>query len=176
MFFAFRYSTACWWASVFHRDRDLNTIIGGSCYKYHFCRYKHVFDATNTSFVATKVCLPPQNIFVETNICGDKHVFVATSILLSRQETCFVAEKKCLLRQKFCFVAAEVFVAKSIPLSRQKTCYLWQFPPMIEDRTSICASVFVFSRLRKLQYGRRPRSREANILGYYVPCGKTPLT
>ena len=61
------------------------------------------FAATNTSFVTTKVCLLRQNIssnkimFVVTNIlvttsmCLEENMFVATSILLSRQKTCFVA-------------------------------------------------------------------------------------
>ena len=43
----------------------------------------------NTSFVATKVCLSRQNHvcrdkrFVVTNICRDKHVFVATKVILA---------------------------------------------------------------------------------------------
>ena len=73
--------------------RRQNTIAGGSCLKYHFCRDKG-FVVTNmcllrqnTSSVMTKVCLPRQ-----TCVCRDKH-FVATSILLSRQQTCFVVTK-----------------------------------------------------------------------------------
>ena len=56
--------------------------IGGSRHKYHFCREKHVF-------VATKVCLPRQNLcrhkfifFVSTKktFCRDKSKLVATKI------------------------------------------------------------------------------------------------
>ena len=63
----------------------------------------------NTSFVATKVCLPLQNfcrhkiIFVATKyFCRDK-TFVATStcIRLSRQQTCFVPTNTCLSRQNY---------------------------------------------------------------------------
>ena len=65
-----------------------------------FCRNKHTFVTTKDVFVATKVSLSQQNL------CRDKHNFVgksfvatkmfvrdfvATSILLSRQKTCFVA-------------------------------------------------------------------------------------
>ena len=94
--------------------RVLSSIIGGSCYKYHFGRgkkknvrrdkhvfvtTKHVFCRGKSMLVATKllslqnyVCR--DNTFVVTNICRDKHVF-GTSIFLSR--------------------------------------YLWQLPPMIEQ-------------------------------------------
>ena len=55
------------------------------------------FVATKKSFVATKVCLSRQNF------CHDKQEFcrhkgfVAASILLSRQRTCFVATKMILV-------------------------------------------------------------------------------
>ena len=70
------------------RESDVRSV-GGSGYKYHFCRNKHVF-------VTTNVCLPRQNFccnkimlvvtkyfchdktFVVTNICHDKHGFVVT--------------------------------------------------------------------------------------------------
>ena len=70
----------------------LNSNFGGSCQKYHFCRSKHVFVATtnkqtSTSFVATK------------GVYRDKG-FISTSILLSRQKTCFVVASTCLSRQK----------------------------------------------------------------------------
>ena len=54
----------------------------------------------NKTFVATKLCLSRQNIFVATNGCRDKYVFVATSIFLSRQKTCCIATNTCLLRLK----------------------------------------------------------------------------
>ena len=88
----------------------------------------------NTSFVATKVCLPQQNfcrdknMFGATNIfCRDKYLshetrvyrdksFVTTSILLSRKKTCFVATNTCFARQKFCR-DKHVFRATKICLS-----------------------------------------------------------
>ena len=48
--------------------------------------------------------------------CRDKHGFVATSILLSRQKTCFIATKLCLY---FCR-DKNMFVATSIVLSQQR--------------------------------------------------------
>ena len=53
-------------------------IIGGNCHKYHFCRDKQVFVKTKRVFC-------------------DKNMFVATSILLLRQKTCFVATKLILV-------------------------------------------------------------------------------
>ena len=89
---------------------------------------RQIFLATNiilqnTSFVATEVYLSQQNgcrnkhVFVTTKIRGDKS-FVTTSILLSRQKTCFVVTNTCLSRQT------------TKHLSRQKL-YLWQLLPMI---------------------------------------------
>ena len=95
----------------------LSTITGGSCHKYHFCRDKQVFIATNRclsrqnmSFVATKVCLSGQNfcrdkhIFVATNVlplqayfCPDKHVFVATKHVFCRDKSMLVATKMILV-------------------------------------------------------------------------------
>ena len=115
-----------------HTDDVQIAISGVSCHKYRFCRDKHVFVSTNaslwrqnTSFIATKVCLPRKtsvatklylsrkNIFVVTKVlsrqiifCRDKHVFVAIMILLSRKNTCFVA-----------FVVTNIFC-------RDKTCQI----------------------------------------------------
>ena len=67
-----------------HVHKVYNAIIGGSCHKYHFCEQSH----ENTSFVATKVCLPPRFTFVNfvatKYISHDKYVFIATEVL-SRQ-------------------------------------------------------------------------------------------
>ena len=74
------------------------SLIGGSCHKYHFCRDK--------TFCRDKK--GKKKKFVATNICHDKrfvttkNIFVATSILLSRQKTCYVATNTCLWRQTFC--------------------------------------------------------------------------
>ena len=85
-----------------------------------------VLSLQNTSFVATKVCLPPQNvcrdkimfvatkhlscqIFVATNTCLSRQMFCRTSILLSRQKKVF-----CRNNSKFMFVATKSFVATSM--------------------------------------------------------------
>ena len=80
--------------------------------------------------------------FVVTNICHDKHMFVAASILLSWQKTfchnkrAFIAinislswqifvMRKVLLQQKICLSCQKFFVVTtSILLSRQKTCFV----------------------------------------------------
>ena len=59
-----------------------------------FCLDKHIF-------VATKVSLSRQNFYGDKNMFvprrKNKRSFVATSILLSRQKTCFVATKMILV-------------------------------------------------------------------------------
>ena len=122
------------------------TIIGGSCYKYTFCRDKIIL-FVSTSFVATNICRDKHN-FVATNVlsqqayfCRDKHVsrqiqycrdnlkkksFVATKVCLSRQTR--VCRDKYLLRQNLCgnrsfyiiILSQQSFVEASIILSRQK--------------------------------------------------------
>ena len=83
------------------------TIIGGSCYKYHFCREKtRLLSGQNTSFVATKL-LSQQAYF-----CRDKHLsgqtyFVATKVLprrllLSRQTRVCRDKTRLLSQQKCC--------------------------------------------------------------------------
>ena len=58
-----------------------------------FCHDWHTFITAKDPFVMTKV-LSRQNLCLsQQNFCHDKNVFVATSILLSRQKTCFVATK-----------------------------------------------------------------------------------
>ena len=92
------------------------TITGERCHKYHFCR-DNVFCRDKSMFVVTKVLSRNNYVcrvktFLTTTICRNKHNFVATSMFLSRQKTCFVVTNTCLLRQK---------------------CYLRQLPPMIGD-------------------------------------------
>ena len=90
--------------------------------------------ATSIIFVATNTRLPRQTfcrdkIFSSRqNICRDKYLslqtqtfcrgksFVATSILLSRQKTCFVATKMILVA----YLLWHTFVATKLCLSRQK--------------------------------------------------------
>ena len=70
------------------------------------------FVATKVSFVATKLCLSSQGFCRNKIVCRAKR-FVATSILLSRQKTIFVATK------------------------------MWQLPPMISDRLDNPQSVTI---------------------------------
>ena len=89
----------------------------------HLSRQTRVLSRQNTSFVATKVFLSRQTYFchdkrfvatslllsrhtrqkyfVATNIILSRLKFVAASILLSRQKTCFVATNTCFSRQNF---------------------------------------------------------------------------
>ena len=70
----------------------------------------------NTSFVATKVGLSRQTYFCRnttlaaTNICRDKQFchdksFVATSLLLSRRNSCLSRQKTWFVATSMCFVA-----------------------------------------------------------------------
>ena len=94
---------------------------------YYFCCDK--------TFVATKLCLSRQNLYVATNVCRNKHNFVATSILLSRQTRICRDKRRLLSRQKCAccdktFVATNYFngdkrfIATSIVYSRQRTCFV----------------------------------------------------
>ena len=102
------------------------TIIGGSCHKYYFCRDKHVVSL----FVATNMCFSRQNPFLslQNYVCRDKYF---SWQVLSRQKYFFATNifffaTKLLSRQAyFCRDKRRV-------LSRQKW-YLWQLPPMIQN-------------------------------------------
>ena len=126
--------------------------IGGSCHKYTFCRNKSIV-ATNTCFVATKVCLPQQfflsrhnfsrdKYLSRQNLPYDKHTFVATKDVfchdkyVCHDKTKLVATKL-LSRSNFVCRDKNMFVTPNL-LSRQK--YLWQLPPMI------CCCVFLAVR------------------------------
>jgi len=85
----------------------LYSITGWSCYKYDFCRNKHVsrqkYACRDKAFVATNicrhihVCLSHKSMLVAINtcICRHKHNFVATKVL-SRQAH-FCLDKRCVL-------------------------------------------------------------------------------
>ena len=77
---------------------------------YHWQELPQFFVAANTSFVATKVCLPWQNSFAATK------VFVMTSILLSRQ--------KCVCRDK-------TFVKNTFVMTKDVFCH---------DKNDTCGS------------------------------------
>ena len=112
-------------------------IIGGSCHKYNFycdkrlsqqtrfCHNKYVFVVTKRvfchdkhTFVATKdvfchdkhvfVVTKAMFMFVATNICCDKNMFVSTNVLL---------------QTKTCFVVTNMFVATKVLL--WQTLHLW---------------------------------------------------
>ena len=85
-----------------------SSIIGGSCHKYRFlsrqlfCRDKIMFSRQN--YVCRDTCLPWQmfavTIFLSRQnkkIKNRDKTFVTTSILLSRQNTCYVATKMVLV-------------------------------------------------------------------------------
>ena len=111
-----------WSRHSLRRCRDVFAIIGGSCYKYNFCRDKgFVFCRDESIFVATKIYLSRQKY-----VCRDK-TFVTTSILLSDKH---VNTKRLLSRQKYAcreksFVVTntclsrEIFAATKLRLSRQ---------------------------------------------------------
>ena len=97
-------------------------IIGRSCHKYNFCRYKtfvttSIYFCRDNAFVTTSILLSRQNtcssrqIFVainvlsrQTHVCHDKHKFVATNVL--SWQACFCRGKRRVLsretRQHFC--------------------------------------------------------------------------
>ena len=100
-----------------------DTIIGGSCHQYYFCRdkgfvatniYKHVFVATKYVFCRDKSMLGATKLLSRENyVCRreTRVAFVTTSILLLRQKTCFVATKLCLSRQiHVCFIATKMIL------------------------------------------------------------------
>ena len=77
--------------SLKHQDttftqNSCTPIIGGSCHKYNFCRDKSIvatitcLSRQDTSFVATKVCLP-RKMF-----CRDKHVSINTAYIRNTHE------------------------------------------------------------------------------------------
>ena len=79
--------------TAFFMPAKEKTIIGGSCHKYHFCRGM-CLSRQNTSFHATRVCRgqicvchDKTRLFTRQKYaCRDKIMFVAISILLSRQK------------------------------------------------------------------------------------------
>ena len=96
----------------------------------------------NTPFVATKVFLSRQNVYVccgkylsRQKMCCREKGFVATSILLSRRkyacyDKTFMFDEVNICRDKKCVCRKKGFVATSMLLSRQKL-YLGQFLPII---------------------------------------------
>ena len=102
----------------------------------------------NTSFVATTVYLSQQNIFVVTKVLSrrisvttnisDKHTFVATKDVFSRDKHVLIPTKR---------------------LSRQEV-YLWQLPPIIKNNRCLFFStlfdIFYFN-----QRGTEPKAETA---------------
>ena len=122
-----------------------SAITGGSCHKHHFCHNRRcVFFTTNmrllrqnTSFVATKICLPGHNF------CRDKPNFVATK---------YFCNKICLSRQAyFCrykryVLSRQTRVCRNKTMSRQKWS-LWQLPPMTIHNQTKSVSVHYASKV-----------------------------
>ena len=79
-------------------------IICGSCHKYHFCRGK-TFIATNTCFVATKVCLSRQiqTYFCRTKLLSRQNYFCCdklTQTRVNRDKTRLLSRRKYACRDK----------------------------------------------------------------------------
>ena len=117
----------------------LQSVIGSSGHKYHFCYDKHAFVMTKYIFcIVTKVCLPRQKKFShskimfvttkifllrqnvchdkyvspQTHVCHDKHMFVVTKDVLSCQ-TCGCHDKSKLVVTKLC-LSRQVFVMPNL--------------------------------------------------------------
>ena len=140
--------------------RTSSTITGGSCHKYNLSRQKYACHETIMT-VATKhvflsrqkyacrnktiLCLSRQ-IFVMTKVLSQQNIFVATSILLSRQKSrvtkhVFVATKVLsLLVVAFFFV--ELLMFRSYPLG-DKTLWVHCWPHTVLPTLTI-------SEMRKL--------------------------
>ena len=94
----------------------LSAIIGGSCHKCQFCRDKHWRLLSWQKYPNREIFLSRQNFVAR--VCRDK-TFVATSILLLQQKTCFVSHDKHVFvvvtkvrlfcRDKIMFVATKYF-------------------------------------------------------------------
>ena len=90
----------------------LYRIIDGSCRKYHLCRDKG-FVATDTCLSQQRVCRDKARLLSRQKYaCREKTLFVATSILLSQQKTCFCCDK-------IIFVATNVVSVVKNVLSQQ---------------------------------------------------------
>ena len=144
--------------------------IGSSCHKYHFCHDKKQTNKQKTrvchdktSFVATKVCRSIQKLCLSRqNVCRDKHVFVATkvldkhtfvnmclsrqnvkttSILFTRQKTCFVTINTYLSREKYAQVYKNDVCATNI--CREKHVFV---ATKVLDKHSFVSTKGVFCR------------------------------
>ena len=79
---------------------------------------------------------------MQTRVCRDKHTFVATSILLSRQAY-FCRDKHILSRQAHFCRDKHTFVATSTLLSRQMTFFCFVFVVISRENfveTKLCLS------------------------------------
>ena len=92
-------------------------IIGGSGQTYHFCRDKG---------------------FCPTNICRDKHVSVAASIPLLRQNTSFVAANTCLPRQKV--------LSRRAYFCRDKRRVLWRQTRVSHNKTVVATKIILVAK------------------------------
>ena len=94
------------------KTRLCELIIGGS-HKYHFVAAKVQIRVLS----GTKVCFSPQDYvcldksFVATNICRDKHNFIATKLL--SQQAYFCRDKHVFVATKLVFCRDKTFVSLS---------------------------------------------------------------
>ena len=106
------------------------TLLGGSCHKYHFCHDKHVVVTTKHVFCRDKSMLVVTQLFVATNKCLLRQLFVVTKVL-SRQKY-YVSTNIILSRQAY-FCRDKTRVCRDKTFVATKLCF-WQLPPMIKDR------------------------------------------
>ena len=103
------------------REQFGETVIGGSCYKYNFCRdKKHVFSHDKSMLVATNIFLSRQSY---------KHSFVATSLLLSRQ-TRLLSRQRYACRNEYACRDLSAYQLNALPLGQTGSpSFLTSIPP-----------------------------------------------
>ena len=138
----------------------LSGIIGESCHKYHFCRHKHMFVAKyvfcrdKTRLLSTKLCL---------YTCLSRQIFVATNIILSRQNFCrykhtFVATNTCLSwHSKIMFLATyncDKYLSQKAQFCRNNFFFvttsilLWRQTRVCRDKNMLVATKLLYCTKR----------------------------
>ena len=105
---------------------------GGSCHKYHFCRDKiHLlsrqkYACREKTFVATKLCLSWQNIFVATKRLSQ--IFVTTNVFVTTKvlwwQAYFCRDKRHVLSWQICVChnKSKLFVTKVLSQQNYVCC------------------------------------------------------
>ena len=121
----------------YREQHGSQNVIGGSCHKCNFCRYRHVFVATNYIFCRDKTFVEKHFFFflVATKLLS-REIFVAASIILLQQRFCrdklilsqqtracrdktrLLSRQKCACRDEYVFVTTNICHDKNV-LSRQ---------------------------------------------------------